>query len=137
MSLTLPPLTASTVEQIIPQLRAILAELEGQVASQPSVAINAKSTKNSMVADVDAAGRLHLGKANSKGTKRYLKASDLQVLQNLGTTYLGIQTTNSANPTTAEFPNQYDWGFWHKTVSGTIFLVINMTGSAVRSVQLT
>lgn len=136
MSLTLPPLTATDPVQAIAQLRAILSELEGQIAAQNSVAINAKKTANSVVIDVGTDNLMRIGKADSKGQKRYLTGLDLGVLRNLGTNYLGVIQDTSIAPTTTHFPNAHDWGFYLRTTTNRLWLTYNKDGTNIVKIEL-
>ena len=129
MSLTLPPLTATDPVQAIAQLRAILAELEGQISAQTSVAINAKKTSNSVVIDVGTDNLMRVGKADSKGQKRYLTGQDLGVLRNLGTNYVGLIQGTAATPSLSAFPNAHDWGWYNRTSTNQIWLTYNKDGT--------
>ena len=136
MSLTLPPLTATDPVQVIAQLRSILSELEGQIAAQSSVAINAKKTANSVVIDVGTDNLMKIGKADSKGQKRYLTGQDLGVLRNLGTNYLGLVEDTAAAPTTTHFPNQHDWGYYYRTSTNRVWLTYNKDGTNIVKIEL-
>lgn len=125
-------------------VKTLLANLESQLQNQPVLSSRADNKTEEGLRKMDvmcrlSGGRLQLGIFDGKKF-RPLNNSDLQSLQSLGTNYKGKQTGTTAvgaAGTLLLFPLQNDWGFYHRTSVVSLFLVYNLTGATLLSVQLT
>lgn len=128
--------TSKSLEELIKSLRVIFNDLEQQLSSNPllSTSLNGKETKKFRPGDIFASllsDVFKIGIIQQNGKKRFFKESDLnlQVLQNRGTNFLGM-ITGAPLPTIAEFPNDNDWGFYHKTnATAKWYICVNFEGT--------
>src|SRR5688572_2735549 len=129
----LPLLSATEVASpadYLTQVKLLYTELERQLKENAltTVSYNKKAIEKNLRAGDPVFqyldGRLRVGVWNGKAV-RWLNGDDLQLLQNRGTNFTGIHQGTLAVTAPAVltdfFPNEWDWGLYHRTSTGVLY----------------
>lgn len=131
------------VASLTKNLRLVLTDLEAQLQGNPlvSTTLGGKESKKLRPGDLFVSfldNLLQVGIIKNNGKKRFLQASDLQVLQTVlkGTNFLGF-LEDVPLPSTTHFPNEMDWGFYSKTGGTPRFYLVFNHATVIKKIELT
>lgn len=146
MAIDLKPLsstyTTEDIGQLVLRLKDILQDLEAQLNDKAVLYTNLKGETPNGLAQGDLLVTSLQGKitVKIKNTRNFdvLTASMLNGLTANGTSFLGLVTNNIDPPTSPTvFPNADDWGFYHDSNTGKVYLCYNLGSNLLKHVQLT